>query len=164
MRTFALVVFIFLASLSVPFPASALSCQTGYIERDDGSGCDLIQTSGSAGSSGNSTGLTSPGSAGQSGNTVGQSTTLINPLKGGASIESFLRSILAFVVRIGSIVVILMLVLVGYKFVTAQGEPGKISEARQMLLWTVVGALILLGAQAIATGIEKTVQALSTGG
>lgn len=103
--------------------------------------------------------------------TSGTNVTLINPLKGadcskgnGDCLSAFLRSILAFVVRIGSIIVILMLVFVGYKFVTAQGEPGKISEARQMLLWTVVGALILLGAQAIATGIEATVQALSTGG
>ena len=76
----------------------------------------------------------------------------------------FLNRILAFVIRIGTVVVILMLVFVGYKFVAAQGEPGKITEARQMLLWTVVGALILLGAQAIAKGIEATVRALSTGG
>ncbi|MFA5998004.1 MAG: hypothetical protein WC814_01265 [Candidatus Paceibacterota bacterium] len=109
------------------------------------------------------TGINTSGTQVTGVNTSGQNVTLINPLKGGASIESFLRSILAFVVRIGSIIVILMLVLVGYKFVTAQGEPGKISEARQMLLWTVVGALILLGAQAIATGIEATMQALSTG-
>ncbi len=33
-----------------------------------------------------------------------------------------------------------------------------------MLLWTVVGALILLGSQAIAIGIKATVQALSVGG
>ncbi|OGG78017.1 hypothetical protein A3A36_00925 [Candidatus Kaiserbacteria bacterium RIFCSPLOWO2_01_FULL_52_12b] len=93
----------------------------------------------------------------------GSSVTLINPLQGGASLESFLTSILDFVIRIGTIVVIFMVVLVGYKFVVAQGEPGKLTEARQMLLWTIVGALILLGAQAIAIGITATVQALSTG-
>lgn len=100
----------------------------------------------------------------------GTSITLANPLKGadcsrgnGNCLESFLRNILAFVIKIGSIVVILMLVFTGYKFVAAQGEPGKITEAREMLLWTVVGALILLGSQAIALGIEKTVQALSVG-
>ena len=66
-------------------------------------------------------------------------------------------------VRIGAIIVVLMVVYVGYKFVVAQGEPGKISEARQMLLWTIVGALILLGAQAIALAIKATVDALSVG-
>lgn len=99
-------------------------------------------------------------------NPSGSNVTLLNPL--GTSCNStntdclgnFLINILDFVVRIGSIVVILMLVFVGYKFVVAQGNDSKIIEARSMLLWTVVGALILLGAQAIAIGIQATVQAL----
>ncbi len=77
--------------------------------------------------------------------------------------ESFLLNILAFIIRIGTVIVILMTVFVGYKFVAARGEPGKITEARNALLWTVVGALILLGSQAIAIGIRATVQALSVG-
>jgi len=93
----------------------------------------------------------------------GTNITLANPLKGGGNVQTFLLSILDFVIKMGTIVVILMMVLVGYKFVAAQGEPGKITEARDMLLWTIVGALILLGSKAIALGIEKTVQALSTG-
>ena len=99
-----------------------------------------------------------------------KNTTLINPLNSGNCtpngncLESFLLNILAFVIRIGTVIVILMLVLVGYKFVVAQGEPAKITEARSMLLWTVVGALILIGAQAIALAIEATVKALSVGG
>lgn len=88
---------------------------------------------------------------------------LINPLQGG-DLWSLLDGILRVVVRIGTIVVILMMVYVGFKFVTAKGEPGAITKARDMLLWTVVGALILLGAQAIATGIRLTTQALSVGG
>ncbi len=65
--------------------------------------------------------------------------------------------------QIGTVIIILMLVYVGFLFVTAQGNDSKISEARTALLWTVVGALILLGAQAISLGIQSTVQALSTG-
>jgi hypothetical protein len=56
-----------------------------------------------------------------------------------------------------------MIVFVGYKFIAAQGNSTKIEEARNMLLWTVVGALILLGAQAIAMGIQATVTALTGG-
>ena len=97
---------------------------------------------------------------------TGSNVTLLNPLGTSCNstntdcLEKFLINILDFVVRIGSIVVILMLVFVGYKFVTAQGNDSKIIEARSMLLWTVVGALILLGAKAIAIGIQATVQAL----
>ena len=90
-------------------------------------------------------------------------TTLVNPLGANSNLTTLLTSILKFVVRIGAIVVILMLVYVGYLFVVAQGEPGKITDARRALLWTIVGALILLGAQVIATGIQATVQALGTG-
>lgn len=75
----------------------------------------------------------------------------------------FLVKILSFIIRIGAIAVVLMLVYVGYLFVIARGEPGKIIEARSALLWTVIGALILLGSQAIAYGIQATVQALSVG-
>lgn len=95
---------------------------------------------------------------------------LINPLNSGDCtpngdcLMDFLTRILEFIVRIGAIIVILMLVYVGFLFVTARGEPGKITTARQALLWTVVGALILLGAEVIAKGIEATVKALSTGG
>jgi hypothetical protein len=108
----------------------------------------------------------SPNTGGTSGNFVGQTSppgqnvTLINPLKGGTSLMSFLNSILDFIIQIGTIVVILMMVFVGYKFVAARGEPAKITEARSALLWTLVGALILLGSKAIAIGIEATVQAL----
>src|SRR5450756_551885 len=49
-------------------------------------------------------------------NNSGSNTTLINPLQGGTSLESFLNNILAFVIRIGTIIVILMLVYVGYLF------------------------------------------------
>jgi len=95
-------------------------------------------------------------------NTTG-GTTLLNPLSAGTNLQTFLQDILQFVVQIGTVVVILMLVYVGFLFATAQGDPSKISAARQALLWTVIGALILLGAQVIATGIQATATALSAG-
>jgi len=84
----------------------------------------------------------------------------MNPLKSGTSLESFLTSILEFIIRIGSIAIILMLVFVGYKFVVAQGSDTKLSEAKNMLLWTIIGALVLLGAQAISLAIRATVKSL----
>lgn len=86
--------------------------------------------------------------------------TLMNPL-GTKSISVLLTDILQFVVYIGAIVVIFMLIYVGYMFVVARGVPGEITKAKEALKWTVVGALILLGAQAIASGIQATVAALT---
>lgn len=96
-------------------------------------------------------------------NTTGNDIKLINPLKSGTSLEDFLQNILSYVIRIGTIVVILMIVYVGYLFVIAQGKPGEIEKARSALLWTVVGALILLGSQAIALSIKATVVQLGGG-
>jgi hypothetical protein len=90
-------------------------------------------------------------------------TTLLNPLSAGTNLPTLLQDILGFVVKIGAVVVVLMLVYVGFLFATAGGNEGQISKAREALLWTIVGALILLGAQAIASGIQATAQALSSG-
>lgn len=88
----------------------------------------------------------------------------MNPLGTGTTLNSFLLSILSIVTDvIGPIIVVLMLVYVGFKFVVAQGNATEIAAARSMLLWTVIGALILLGAKVIAMGILATVQALSVG-
>jgi hypothetical protein len=148
-----------LASFAAPSVASAQtcgsSCTGSCVWNDD-------MTAGICIGSSVSTSPANPGG------TVSQSpanpgTTLMNPLRGGATLQSFLASILAFVVRIGAIIVVLMLVYVGYLFVVAQGSDSKLSEAKKALLWTLIGALVLLGAQAIANGIQATVQALSAG-
>lgn len=125
------------------------------------------QTGSSLGGS-NNTQNTTGSSLGGSDNTIpssnpnnsGSSITLLNPLNAGTSLPALLDELLQFIIRIGTVVIILMVVYIGFKFVMAQGEPGKISEAREALMWTVVGALILLGAQAIASAIQATAQAL----
>ncbi len=126
---------------------------------------DSVQTTPSpTQSTGNGTPTQSTGnSSNPSTSGSGQNTTLINPLGAGTSLPVLLKDILQLIVQVGTVVIVLMLVYVGFLFVTARGEPGKITAARTALLWTVVGALILLGAQAISLGIQSTVQALSTG-
>jgi hypothetical protein len=86
---------------------------------------------------------------------------LQNPL-GFSTIPEFLDAILGLMITVGEIVIVIMIVYVGLLFVLAQGSEDKIKEARQMLLWTVIGALILLGAQAISVGIQATVNSLSS--
>lgn len=101
----------------------------------------------------------------------GSNTQLINPLNLGVDctqshtcINKFIELLLGLVVQVGTVIVILMLVYVGFLFVKARGEPGAISEAREALLWTVIGGLILLGAQGIAVAIKSTVDAVTAAG
>ncbi len=85
---------------------------------------------------------------------------LCNPLKA-HSIQGLLVDILSYLVRIGTIFIILMLVFVGFKFVAARGNSGELEKVRTMLLWTIIGAVIILGAQAISMGVSSTISAIS---
>ncbi len=161
-----------------PQPSSQPACVTGKVCTTSsgvsgtcsflGDGTPVCQPTTTNGKNG---GNLSPGTGG-SGNlppgigpiqNSGTSITLINPLGSGATLNSFLTSILDIVIQVGTVVIILMLVYVGFLFVIARGNPGEVTKARDALLWTVIGALILLGAKAIAVGIQATVQALSVG-
>lgn len=138
-------------------------CYSGYCNPSLNK-CEVKPTSGPLPPGSVPSGTLPPGTAPTSQNGNGTSITLTDPLgAAGASLSSFLNAILDLAIQIGSVVVILMLVYVGFLFVVAQGNETKLTEARKALLWTVVGALILLGAKAIAIGIQATVEALSVG-
>lgn len=183
MRTFVIASFILVASFGAPlFTNADTSCtvngQTGLLVNGVCSttatqcqgvavGAPCFTSSGVNGKCDASGVCQATTVTGNSNTNTGTNVTLFNPLKGvdcsrgnGDCLSSFLLSILDFVINIGSIVVILMLVYVGFKFVVAQGSDTKISEARTMLLWTIIGALILLGSKAIALGVKATISAL----
>jgi len=48
----------------------------------------------------------------------------------------------------------LYLIYAGLMFVTARGEPSKITKARDALLWGMVGAALVLGARVLVTAIQ----------
>lgn len=92
-------------------------------------------------------------------NTTNTGQTLMNPLKAN-NLEELLLAILRGVVQLGTIFLVLALVWTGFLFVYAQGAEERIKNARAALMWTVVGGLLLLGAQGIALVLQATVNAL----
>lgn len=87
---------------------------------------------------------------------------LTNPLNNIDSLPKFMEVILGAVVQIGTIILTLAIVYVGFLFVQAQGNEEKIKAARSSLMWTVIGGLVLLGASTIGKVIESTVGALGS--
>jgi len=87
---------------------------------------------------------------------------LENPL-GFNSITEFLQRILEFVVLIAFPFLVLFLVFIGFKFVAASGNPEELKKVRQMFFWAIVGALLILGAQALSLAIGETVEDLQQG-
>lgn len=101
---------------------------------------------------------TTPG--GDTGSTPGGSSgRLTNPLSVG-TLEEFLLKVLDVIVQIGWPLVVLAVIWTGFLFVKAQGKPAELDTAKQAFIWTIVGALIVLGAFAIATFVEGTVAEL----
>jgi hypothetical protein len=86
-------------------------------------------------------------------------TGLANPLNA-TSLQGLVSEILGYAIQIGSIFLTIMLIYVGFQFVAARGNEEKLQSAKSALLWTVVGGLLLIGAQAIAIAIASTAAAL----
>lgn len=90
---------------------------------------------------------------------------LVNPLAGddGQGIETlpqFVEGILRIVLTIGVPLIALAIIYAGFKFISAQGNPEKLKEARRTLLYVIIGAGILLAAYVIAEAIVGTINAI----
>ena len=174
--------FLLPALLLVAVPAvfaqsSSVQCPGGQEYNPNTENCETISGASTASSDssggifqGGSGGGTFQGSDGGGGTFQGGVNCLINPIGNGScntpasvAIPELLRKIIEFAVEIGTIVVVLMLVYIGFLFTTTSVNPENKQKAREYLLWTIIGALILIGAQAIATAIQMTVNAIGTG-
>jgi len=76
------------------------------------------------------------------------------------SLPAFVHKLLVGIIKIGLPIIALALVYVGFLFVAARGNPEKLGKAKQALLYTIIGAAILLGSWAIAKLISETVLSL----
>lgn len=88
---------------------------------------------------------------------------LCNPTRF-ADLNAFLLAVVEVVVQYGLLLIVFFLVLAGFKFVVAQGNPEKISDARKMLVWVVVGAFVLLGVYVIRAAVCGTIDAINPPG
>ena len=79
------------------------------------------------------------------------------------SIPSFVQTLLGGILQIGIPIVALAIIYSGFLFVFARGNSEKLSKAKDALLYTLIGAAILLGSWAIAQMISATVTGLKAG-
>jgi hypothetical protein len=87
---------------------------------------------------------------------------IINPIPSITSIPDLIQKILEGLLKIGLPVVALAVVYCGFLFVFARGNTEKLTKAKDALLWTLVGAAVLLGSWAIAQMISATVTGLGS--
>lgn len=104
-----------------------------------------------AGSGGTSGGVGSGGTSGGG---------LQNPIQAN-SVQALAAQIINIVVKVGAPIVVFFLIYVGFLFVTARGNVETLETAKNALLWTFIGGLILLGAQGLSSVICGTIDTIS---
>lgn len=84
---------------------------------------------------------------------------ICNPINA-QTLNGLIKTILEGILKIGIPIIALAIVYCGFLFVSARGNPESIKKAKDALIYTLIGAAILLGAWAIAQLISNTVLAL----
>lgn len=75
-------------------------------------------------------------------------------------IPSFILYLAGAVVKIAIPVAVLLVIFIGFKFIasSAQGDTAGIAKSRKLLLWTLLGTAIVVGAAALAYGFINFVR------
>jgi hypothetical protein len=87
-----------------------------------------------------------------------------NPLSNNNNLFSLIYSVLSFITSIGAAIVVFMVIYSGFLFVSAQGDESKLTKAKSVFLWTIIGGVILLGAAALAEVVCNTATSLGATG
>lgn len=85
---------------------------------------------------------------------------ICNPLSNINTINDLIKTLLEGLIRIGMPIIALAIIYSGFLFVFARGNSEKLTQAKDTLLYTLIGAAILLGSWGIAQLISNTVLSL----
>lgn len=81
-----------------------------------------------------------------------------NPAGANNDLLSIIGSILKnIVLPIGAVLVVLFIIYSGFTFLTAQGNPKAIDDAKRRFLYSLIGGVILLGSVAISKALQTTI-------
>lgn len=98
---------------------------------------------------------------GQASQGVSPGVTLKNPL-GNKDLMTFLQDILDVIMIFAVPLIVFMIIYAGFLFVMDRGSEKTLAQAKRALLYAVIGGVIILGAQAILTVVQGTVDAFKS--
>ena len=82
-----------------------------------------------------------------------QAVELTNPIQA-ESIQELVDSVVTWVITFGMAIAPLMIIIAAYYFITAMGDPAKIKKAKDIILWTIVGIVVILLSKGIILVIK----------
>ncbi len=101
---------------------------------------------------------------GTSGSTQTYPFEITNPLKGGVTdFTSLIKIIAQWIFNLAIPIAVAMIVYAGILFLTAQGEPAKITKAKDVLKYAVIGLAIILIGSGFVTLIQSVLELGGTG-
>jgi hypothetical protein len=87
---------------------------------------------------------------------------LCNPLKPGLnSVPALFEAVLAIAAQIGAIFIVVGIIYTGFLFVTARGNQEELSKAKKAFTYTIIGAILVLGAWSFSVAIKSTIDAIT---
>lgn len=78
-------------------------------------------------------------------------------------LETLLQNIINVFLMVASALVVILWVTTGLLFLFAQGDPQKLSTAKQALLWSVIGTVVILLANGALQMIKSALGVGTTG-
>ncbi len=93
---------------------------------------------------------------------AGSATQMPN-FSGITSVQDLFAKIVAFLMSFAILFAGVMIIWSGFLFVTAQGDPTKITKAKQNFIWTITGVAVVLASGAIVDYVSGLLGGTSTG-
>lgn len=69
------------------------------------------------------------------------------------SIGPMISTVLNFLFIAGVVLAVIFILVAGIRYITSQGEPQKIAEARQSLMYAIIGLVIVIASYFIVSGV-----------
>ena len=82
---------------------------------------------------------------------------LNNPLSLASNIPQLIAVITSFLTKVAYWIAPIAIIVAAYYFLTSGGDPGKVKTARDVLIWTLVGVLIVTAADALMQIIQSAI-------
>ena len=81
--------------------------------------------------------------------TLGAGSDCKNQSPNGVDLDKTIRTVVDILSMVVGIIAVIMIIISGLKFITANGDSGSIKSARQTLTYALVGVVVVAAAQAL---------------
>ena len=85
--------------------------------------------------------------------------SIANPFGIGAldTFQNLFDAVITFLYYIGGPIVVTMILYAGFKFLFAKGDPGKVTEAKNILWYAIIGLVIILIGKGFITLLKSVI-------